>query len=175
MYDKFTGHHDIEMQKLEFQSVRYEVWMNATLVDSGSTTSLLLFLPTTINEKTVMRVMMPDSRLSSHLIQSFDFDYFFTQGNRLMMLTLPANQSNKDCIGLTSMRSTIKPSRQHKIFDSNEPYCCSLFLIEGKINKIAFSLNSPEKLIEFYSTEANRIEDLVKSVSLLERLFKKKK
>jgi hypothetical protein len=52
-----------------------------------------------------------------------------------------------------SLRTTTGITRKGKIFNGNEPYCCSLFSINQKISKVTFSFSNPEKLIEFYSTD----------------------
>ena len=157
MYDKFENNIQLAMQEIVFHPKRYEIWMNSSLIDTGKTTELIVFQPFKSEGKTLMKTNIRDFALHRKIMNSFDFDIFFTNSERLMLLTLPKNQEKNDCVGLKMFRLNMSPTRILKSFTANEPYCSSLFLIKGVINKVTFSFNYPERLIEFYSDD-NDIE-----------------
>jgi hypothetical protein len=153
MYDKFEANIQLAMQEIVFQPKRYEIWMNARLVDSGKTIETVVFQPFKSEGKTLMKVNIKDISLHTKIMSSFDFDIFFTHTERLMLLTLPENKEKNDCAGLNMFRLNMSPTRIAKSFAATEPYCSSIFLVNGVLNKITFSFNYPERLIEFYSDD----------------------
>lgn len=156
MYDKFEGKIQLAMQEITFYPKRYEIWMNQSLIDSGKTVEAISFKPFKSDDgNTLMKVNIEDISLHSKIMSSFDLDTFFTLNDRLMLLTLPKNKEKNDCIGLNMFRIDIAPTRVLKYFAEHEPYCSSLFLLNSTLNKITFTFNYPERLIEFYSDETD--------------------
>ena len=62
---------------------------------------------------------------------------------------------------------TIGATREHYDFGTNEPYVCSIFLVNQKIAKVTFSFVDPDKLIEFFDDSI--MKSVVEEKSELER------
>lgn len=152
MYDKFPPFKAVEKQSIVFHPYRYEIWMNGQLVKKGKTSASIkvdtVKLP---NESDILlRTRIKDKQLSSEIINEFYFDLFFTAHDRLMLATVTTMRSD-DPAGLRSLQQIFPMNTRNKKFLKNEPFCCSLFLLNGCIDKMTFSFGNPDKLIEFYS------------------------
>ena len=149
MYDTFSSFETLEFIAFKFQYNRYEVWQNSKMIDSGDNSSILDFQPVMEEGNERIQIISNNHNLTKHIRNRFILDTFFTHRDRLMMFTLPA-ETDKDYTVFILFSATLPPTRIYKVFGSDEPYCCSLFLTNMIPVKITFSFNNPEKLIEFY-------------------------
>lgn len=151
-WDKFEPFKRVQKQGFSFQPSRYETWKGEKMVDSGKTNSIINARVVNINGDEKMEITFNDTKLNNELANKNIYDEFVTGNDRLQLITIP-NETNSQNMGIQMFKMTIGATRQHKNFNSNEPYCFNLFLLNGKIAKVTFSYSSPEKLIEFYSEQ----------------------
>ena len=151
-FDKFEPFKSLQKQDFAFRPTRYETWKGGKMVDSGKTNSIINARVVNVDGDEKMEVTFNDTKLNSELANRNIYDEFVTANDRLQLITIP-NETNSQNMGIQMFKMTIGATRQHKNFNSNEPYCCNLFLLNGKIAKVTFSYSSPEKLVEFYSEQ----------------------
>lgn len=149
MFDRFKALARVEKFDFTFVTSRYEVWMNQKKVkyDKVVTTIVGKVIPYDDSSKVKVFVNIPE--LSQELADNTIFDIFVSQTDRLQLLIIPEITAT-DCNGLVAVRTVFGPSMKSKNFAKNEPYCCSLFFKDSKLNKVTFSFSNPGKLIEFY-------------------------
>jgi hypothetical protein len=159
-FDKFEPFKSLQKQDFAFRPTRYEAWKGGKMVESGKTNSIINARVVNVNGDEKMEVTFKDTKLNSELADRNIYDEFVTANDRLQLITIP-NETNSQNMGIQMFKMTIGATRQQKNFNSNEPYCCNLFLLNGKISKVTFSYSSPEKLVEFYSEQQEEVnEDL---------------
>lgn len=159
MFDKFEAFQGVQKQDFAFRPTRYETWIGGKIVANGKTTSIISAKAITLGGAEKMEVTFNDAQLNTELASKNIFDEFVTSSDRLQLITIP-NETNNENMGIKMFKMTIGATRQSKNFNSNEPYCCNLFMQNGAIAKITFSYSNPEKLIEFYSEPENQELDL---------------
>jgi hypothetical protein len=149
-FDQFEPFQGLEMATFEFRPKRFEVWQKGAMTHSGAYNGSILSQVRAgqTDEETVFTIT--DSSVHQHIFQTFYFDVFYTQSDRLQHAKIPPELSS-DSNGLSSLRWLVGDTCGPKVFHSNEPYCSGLFLQNGAITKITFSFNEPVRLIEFYS------------------------
>lgn len=150
MFDTYEPLLKVPMKSFVFIPKRYEIWINGKMEKSGISTNPIIATKTIQNSKDKTEVIISDLSLHKELAYSNVFDDFITINDRMQLIIVPA-KPNVSCMYISTMLDLLGPTREFKSFNNNEPYCCSLFTINGKIAKITFSFCSPEKLIEFYS------------------------
>ncbi|MBK6484071.1 MAG: hypothetical protein IPG01_13300 [Chitinophagaceae bacterium] len=149
MYDSFPPFKQLVPEKFRYQSNYYEIWKEGKLIASGPGK---IDIYCTVTRYGFMKLEVNQHSFNEPILASpVYFDIFFTLKDRMLLATIPANNTINDCIGLTTIRQEIGTTRESKHFKKNEPYCCSLFLKSMTIAKLTFTVNQPEKLIEFYS------------------------
>jgi hypothetical protein len=152
MYDKFTPFKRIEKGiNFTFNPERYEIWQNGRCIE-GNVNIQLTF---TQNELT-KKVFVDTSENNLNLSRDLDFDISYTSGDRIYCATVPeqTNINTKDAY--ISFKSNVPLgfniiTRSFKNFNENEPYVCSIFLINQKIAKVSFSFENNSRLLEFYA------------------------
>jgi len=156
MYDKFEAMQVLAFFPFRFTGNRYKIWKKGDSVDSGENEETIIAEVThddifdeNLSVKITTPVIYENSKFENILKPEFIFKVIITSTDRLILATIP-NISNQDCLGLRTFRNTLGVNTD-KYLDEHEPYGCSLFLIDGEIVKIAFTINSPETLIEFYN------------------------
>jgi hypothetical protein len=150
MFDTFQGHQFLKKFPFSFQPSRFEIWENGEMVKKGNTSSKVKAdIKQTFGDSEVVSLNISDPALFNDISNSNTFDTVFTLHDRIILATIP-EPSNKDNVGIMSLRATTGITRKGKVFNSNEPFCCSLFLTDKRISKVTFSFSNPEKLIEFY-------------------------
>lgn len=152
MFDKHEPFHKIEKQDFSFLPNRYEIWIGGKMIKNGKTNKPLIAKTTTENGYEKVVINMQDEDLKNEIAVNNTFDEFVSGADRLQLITIPS-ETNVSCVGIQAMQMTIGATRDFKAFNGNEPYCCNLFTIDGRIAKITFSFSNPEKLIEFYADE----------------------
>jgi|JI6StandDraft_1071083.scaffolds.fasta_scaffold38811_2 hypothetical protein len=151
MFDTFQAHQFYKKFPFTFQAKRFEIWQDGEMVKNGNTSNRIVAeVQQEANQNEVVSVKNSDTLLFSEITDLNSFDTVFTLQDRIIIVTIP-EPSNRDNVGIMSLRTTSGVTRPGKIFNSNEPFCCSLFLTNKKISKVTFSFSNPEKLIEFYS------------------------
>lgn len=152
MYDTFPPFQEVEKQDFSFETSKFEIWMKGKLIKSGKINTLIKgtvnYSKETTNE--VMTIVIKPNELEKEIVSQTEYDIMFTNNDRLILATIPSNQTPNDCVAMTMTRTIIGATRGHKTFLEKEPFNCSIFMIKQKIKKVTFSFNNPEKLIEFY-------------------------
>ena len=151
-YDQFPSHKHALIRDFTFQPSRFEVWKDSTKIDSGGVTSpIQANVRGRLNQGAAdILVDMAPAESISHIGNSSIYDICITAIDRIQLLTIPEKKNRNESIGLAMCRMVTGATRREKEFDSDEPYCCNMFFKDGFIAKITFSLNHPEKLVEFY-------------------------
>jgi hypothetical protein len=148
-FDKFEPFQRIQKQDFAFHPTRYETWKGGKIIDSGKVNTIIYAKVISVDGDEKIEVSFNDTKLNNELANKNVYDEFVTATDRLQLITIP-NETNSGNLGIQMFKMTIGATRNLKNFNSNEPYCCNLFLQSGKIAKVTFSYSSPEKLIEFY-------------------------
>ncbi len=143
----------VNLGQVNFRSSRYEIWSGGKLIKSDSIpTSILINTlssesPTLDGIEFVINSFLNETILARKLF----FDIGYTSVDRVRYAIIP-NRSN--CSGDVGYDSFIANSpirtREHKVFNKNEPYTSGLFLVNGVLDKITFSVSLSRVLIEFY-------------------------
>ena len=151
-FDQFPPFKSALIADFEFRPQRYEVWQNGQKVESGKTTSTIQAdVRGRLNQGAADILINAEPAVSIiHMRKNSVYDICITAGDRLQLLTIPKEENQNECVGLAMCRTNLGATRDKKDFAADEPYCCNLFLKNGRIEKITFSLNHPEKLIEYY-------------------------
>jgi len=141
----------IKKSGFSFIPSNYEIWMAGRCIKSGNAYGEIVaeIMKSEITKKMIFQISFSDEELRNDIAPLNEFDIFFKSSGRYMMVTIPSNKTNNDCIGLSSLRLMKGATRNQKLFDLNEPFGCSIFSTGEKLSKISFAFNNPEKLIEF--------------------------
>lgn len=145
MFDKFEALKRVNIADFVFIPKRYELWDRGNLRKSGETVNPI----TGKVIGTQVEVKLSDSSLNSEISSIHTYDMCVTQLDRVQLILVPA-KTNLTTNGIAGLQMVFGSTRQSKEFEYNEPYCCNLFFIGGKLAKITFSLGDPDRLIEFY-------------------------
>lgn len=164
-FDKFEPFQSLQKQDFAFRPTRYETWKGGKMIDSGKTRSVINAKVVSIDGDEKMEVSFNDTKLNNELANINIYDEFITATDRLQLITIP-NETNSENMGIQMFKMTIGATRHRKNFNSNEPYCCNLFMQNGRIAKVTFSYSSPEKLIEFYSEQQDEDDETMDLESL---------
>lgn len=151
MYDKFEAFLQLDKQNFSFLPSRYEVWKTGQMVENGNINKPIIATVSDVDGEEKVVVTFIDQKLNIQLASTNIYDLFTTSVDRLQLLTIPQQTNAENNMAIQMFKMTIGPTRAFKNFNTNEPYCCNIFTINGTINKITFSFSNPEKLIEFYS------------------------
>jgi hypothetical protein len=168
MFDRFKPFENVQKQKFSFQPTRFETWKDAKMIDSGKTNSLILADVIKVDGEEKVKIQFKDQNLNDQLAIINEFDEFITSSDRLQLITIP-KETTAENTAIMMFRMNLGYTREIKHFNETEPFCCNLFLQDGKIVKITFSFNNPEKLIEFYDDanmkyETNLATDIFSSL-----------
>jgi hypothetical protein len=101
--------------------------------------------------KDIVIVRISNSNMNKYLSIKCEFDIFMTSNDRLQLFILPNMANIKNSLAFKMFSENFGPTRDFKMFENNEPFCCNLFTVDGKIDKITFNIAEPERMIEFYS------------------------
>lgn len=132
-----------------FQPTRYEDWMGGQMVASGPTRSPIFARKKQLDGEERIEIGFNDPTLGGKLAATNVFDVFVTGKDRLQLVTIPA-EPEAGVAAVSMFQQLVGITRPYKAFGANEPYCCNLFLKEGRIDKLTFSFSNPERLLEFY-------------------------
>ena len=150
MFDTFEPFQGLQKIDFDFTPSRYEMWIGGEMVKNGRTYQPIQARVMHEAGEEKVRIDFSDAALQGELASSNVFDEFITSKDRLQLITIP-KETNVQNMGIMMFNMTVGSTRQEKNFSRNEPYCCNLFLQQGRIAKITFSYSNPEKLLEFYS------------------------
>lgn len=152
-FDQFESGKYVKVKDFVFKPTRYEVWREGNKIKEGSIRGKINSNVRGEKEEysTNILVEIEDAEKVGHILEKSIYDVCVTSMDRVQMLTIPKEKNSIECVGLASCRNGTGPTRRSKEFEKNEPYCCNLFLKDGNLSKITFSINRPEKLVEFYS------------------------
>ncbi len=149
MYRTFTPHQFFQPFQFSFPSKRIELWQDKKMTANENLKTEIIAEIIKIDNAEKIRISFNNPATLRFIDDRIIFDKVFTLGDRIILTTIP-EPSSKDVIGMVALRSTSGITRQGKVFNANEPFCCSLFLEGENISLITFSFNTPEKLLEFY-------------------------
>lgn len=155
MYDTFEPFKQLDIQEFNFKPNRFEIWKGGKMIDSGITNDVIRATECETENGNGALITVNDSELFQLISHENYFDVFMTSKDRLQLVKVPSSGNGDENMGITMFKMTVGATRSHTDFQDNEPYCCNLFLKEGKIDKITFSFSNPEKLIEFYSDDSS--------------------
>lgn len=161
IYDKFEPFQSLETISFVFLSTRYEKWIGGNMVASGESNTYFQSRNIVVDGEKKIELFHDDLKLNNELANNNVFDKIVTAHDRIQLITIP-NETNSENIGITMLKMIIGSTRNSKSFNYNEPYCCNLFLHEGKLSKVTFSYSNPEKLLEFYSDSVEESFDIGK-------------
>lgn len=150
MFDTFEPFQVLQKIDFDFTPSRYEMWIGGEMVKNGRTNLPIKARVIQESGEGKVKIDFSDAALQGELAPINVFDEFITSKDRLQLITIP-KETNVQNMGIMMFNMTIGPTRQVKNFVRNEPFCCNLFLQQGRIVKITFSYSNPEKLLEFYS------------------------
>lgn len=150
MFDRFGTNQVIEKQNFAFNPSRYEIWIGGQEVKNGNTNKLISANVVNSGGLEKMEVNINEYSLEKEIGEKSVFDQFITSGDRLVLLTIP-EITNVENVAFGLFRNTIGATTKEKNFKKNEPFACSLFLINGVIAKMSFSFSNPEKQIIFFT------------------------
>ena len=152
-YDRFSATEDLVWSNIKFAPSRYEVWRAGQKIKSGKILSLVT---ARLDENGSgyqglgqLIVNHAEAGLSDILDKAMAFDMCGAQGNRRILFTVPTT-TNARCMGMHSLQQRWPNSRYNYDFNSTEPYCCSVFTVKGRVVKMAFHLDNPDTMVEFY-------------------------
>lgn len=148
-WDQFEPFEKLEKLGFLFEPSKFEIWSNGNLIESGECFHSIEAKVVLKNGIEKVLVAVSETCLKEQILDEVLFDELFTFSDRLKLVTLPSETFTEN-LGLANLRALYGSTRTFKNFFPTEPYCCNLFLIEGKLSKITFSFCLPEKLIEFY-------------------------
>jgi len=160
MYDTFEPFKQLNIQEFSFKPNRFEIWKGGQMVNSGEAKQIINAVECETENGKGALIKFEDENLFNELSSENDFDLFLTAKDRLQLIRIPSAGNGDDNMGITMFKSSVGATRNHQDFQSNEPYCCNLFLKNGNIDKITFSYSTPEKLVEFYSDGKSEEEDI---------------
>jgi len=160
-YDNFPPFQALQSSHTEFSASRYETWMEGTMIDGGECKTVINISPSRkSNNQETNTVSLNWAKGKAAIAQKFVFDVGFSQNDRLTYATI-LKESSTDCVGIIAIRNVTGITNNAVSSEKNVPYCGNMFLKYGVLVKLAFAFSNPEKLIEFYSSEA---EDQIFSV-----------
>lgn len=154
VYDSFPPFCRLHMEGFEFPFNYIEIWEGGQAIDEFSFNGIIRAEIVYEDNKRIARISMPDlalvfiAHIAPYLKLQNDFDDLITGDHRLQYIRVPA-KTNTTCVGLTMMQMLIGSTIPEKNFQTNEPYCCNVFLKNRCVAKVSFSLCNPERLIEF--------------------------
>lgn len=152
IYEQHATSTELKKKNFSFKPIRYEVWQNGKRTSFGKTnTTIEATVITSIDtEKSAVCIVLNDDKLNPLILNKFEFDRYISKSDRIMLLTIPKNESITDCRGLKISRNFDGVTRDKKIFNELEPFASSIYTVNSIISKMTFSFNYPERLIEFY-------------------------
>lgn len=149
-FDRFPSLQPIEFIEFDFAPDRFEVWQAGKMVNQGITFGRIEARKRNTSQGELMSISLSSLNVSKYLSSTQNFDQFIANGDRLMYVTIP-ERFNVSSTALNILQFTIGSTRDWKEFSTTDAYCCSLFLLNGRLKKVTFSVPEPETLIEFYS------------------------
>lgn len=117
----------IERKSFKFNYKRFEVWQGGACNYSGNSTGQII--AKVVNGH--LNVTIDDVMINNHIIKHFSFGEISTNNDRIMWSKDIFNSSDK--------------------VERNNPDISSLFLKQGLLTKVTFTIHDPNTLVEFYS------------------------
>jgi|TARA_B110000967_G_scaffold185858_1_gene206491 hypothetical protein len=170
-YDKFEPFNRVAFQDFNFVSNRYEVWQSGNKVRESIASITIrgeVKITSDGEERAVISIDEIESLKNEITASVKQFDVFLTANDRLQLWIIPFSGNGDRVTAIDLMKTmTIGATREHYDFGTNEPYVCSIFLVNQKIAKVTFSFVDPDKLIEFFDDSI--MKSVVEEKSELER------
>jgi hypothetical protein len=153
MYDNFEAFQRLDITGFDFNfsSMSYEIWENGRKINYASALSSISLTTEKHLGKDIAIIRISNSNLNKYLSLKCEFDIFMTSNDRLQLFILPNMTNVKNNLAFKMFNENFGPTREFKMFENNEPFCCNLFTIDGKLDKVTFNIAEPERMIEFYS------------------------
>lgn len=151
-FDKFKAFTKLDHLEFGFKVTNYETWKSGELVDKGVADSLIIAKIINENDTNKTKIEIVNNTLENQISTYNIFDIVITSNDRIQLLIIP-EVTNSENLAIMLFKLNVGVTRQLKNFNEEEPYCCNLFLHNGKIVKMSFSFSYTEKLIEFYNQD----------------------
>lgn len=147
VFDKFKALNRVNIAGFVFVSTRYELWDKGNLTKAKNSPSKI---SCTVTLSGTFMLEIEESSLESDIAKKQLYDIAVSQNDRLQLLILPS-ETNLKSVGLVNLTTVFGATRDEKEFKYNEPFCCNLFFVQGKLVKVTFSYSNPDRLLEFYT------------------------
>lgn len=155
MYDKYKGFLIVQGLSFHFQARRYEVWQGGSLIANGNCNTRI---EGTAKESTsqVVQTKLYEIPLSVSISQDIMFGISYTSSDRIYLATVPSKTNINNYPSFMTFKMSVPLgfniiTIEEKFFSVDEPYACSIFTINGVIDKITFSFGNNPRLLEFYA------------------------
>ncbi|MEZ4803496.1 MAG: hypothetical protein R2797_12050 [Gelidibacter sp.] len=145
MYDTFEPYQEFEPIEFNFQANNYEIWKNAQLIDKGQRNIMFISQNKVIQNINRTIVVINDT-LNGIIKQGNVFDKAISSNDRIVLLTLPANNGNDKIQMLSQIYGATRPAY---LLDNNEAYSCSVFFKNNNVAKLSFNFYGGH-LLEVY-------------------------
>ena len=165
-----------------FQSHRFEVWSNGTLVSQRNVHNNLKCQPSVFmpGKCTVSVDGLP---ASLNMKSSIMFDIVFTSTDRVYLATVPERSNINNYDSFLAFKRNVPNgfpivTRSSYDFDETQPYVCSVYTKNSMVVKVSFSFGNNPRLIEFYIADDNGVvaptkEEVKLAIRLLDILIEK--
>ena len=143
----------VNLGTVNFESSRYEIWSGGKLIKADSIPTSIRINTLTSDEPIQDGIeVIINSFLNEAIIpKKTYFDIGYTVLDRIKYAIIPTTSNCQGDVGFdTFIANSPIRTRGHKTFNKNEPYAASLFLINGVLDKVTFSVSLSRILIEFY-------------------------
>ena len=117
--------------------------------------------------------------------ETLDFDIAYTSIDRILCSIIPMESNIYNSVAFRSFvaNSPVGYTRNYKLIDENEPFACSIFLINNCVAKMSFSFENNPRLIELYAqcVEDSYMEEeeddniILRTAKLIEEKLRAKK
>ena len=179
MYDKFDTSKWEKIHGLNFSFIpeRYELWKKNGQHYESSTSIIL-----DVEQDTKGKVFVDISENRLNIKETLDFDIAYTSIDRILCPIIPRESNIYNSAAFCSFKanSPIGYTREYKYFEEDEPFACSIFLINNCVAKMSFSFENNPRLIEFYAQnvrESYQDEDniIIRTAKLIEEKLRAKR
>lgn len=150
-WDSFQALMFLEKQPFTFNPTNYKIWVKGKILKEGITKYPITAIVYDDGSKTKQfKINISDKSLQKEIRPEIYYDEYVTAKNRLQLITIPEKSKTANS-AVSLFKMTIGATRYEKEFSSDDPFCCNLFLLNGRIKKVTFSFSNPDKLLEFES------------------------
>jgi hypothetical protein len=138
-----------------FEPKRYEIWAGGVLIKEGNINGRIECSPLSF-EVACCKFETFNLPSELNLTDALIFDITFTGKDRIYMATVPEVTNIGNYNSFVAFKQMIPLNfpiitRYIKEFEEDEPYVCSIYTIDNKYVKLAFSFGNNPRLLELYA------------------------